>query len=276
MSRAITDGEIKALFRQLVKAAGGVEAAAVELGCKHQRVSLLQSVGAPDLPNLRQILTLEAIVGRAILTGAAARAIEGECDDSITLALVESVQAAAEAIGITTDLMMDVLDGVAFDRPQPPAAPAAARKTEPAPTPAPDAGRAADVEPAAADAAAKVKPGGRRHAKPRDASSVLGADYLTPEGRLRKASPPRAVEHPKPRPGEVPERPLPAPRFPSERPKPRPVRVQAVMTRVKAVSADIARWAGWFLAADWDLNDVAELFEVDADSLADRLEGMAG
>lgn len=100
MSRAITDGEIKALFRQLVKAAGGVEAAGVELGCSHQRVSLLQSVAAPDLPNLRQILTLEAVVGRAVVTGAAARAIEGECDDSVTHALVESVQAAAEAMGV--------------------------------------------------------------------------------------------------------------------------------------------------------------------------------
>lgn len=100
MSRAITDGEIKALFRQLVKAAGGVEAAAVELGCKHQRVSLLQSVSAPDMPNLRQILTLEAVVGRAVVTGAAARAIEGEADECVTGALVESVQASAEAMGL--------------------------------------------------------------------------------------------------------------------------------------------------------------------------------
>ncbi len=219
-----------------------------------------------------------------VLAAAALRSRSG-CQATVLAPLLkisatEVAPSMLNRIGITTDQMMDVLDGVAFAPvdgpcPQPPAAPDAARKTEPAPTPAPDAGRAADVEPAAADAAAKVKPGGRRHAKPRDASSVLGADYLTPEGRLRKASPPRAVEHPKPRPGEVPDRPLPAPRFPSERPKPHPVRVQAVMTRVKAVSADIARWAEWFMAAEWDLDDVAELFEVDADSLADRLEGMA-
>ena len=99
MSRALTDGEIKALFRQLVKAAGGVEAAAVELGCKHQRVSLLQSPNAPDLPAFRQILTLEAVVGRAIVTGSAARAIEGEADDNLKDATVEAVLATTEALG---------------------------------------------------------------------------------------------------------------------------------------------------------------------------------
>jgi hypothetical protein len=98
MSRALTDGEIKALFRQLVRAAGGVEAAAVELGCKHQRISLLQSAGALDMPNLRQILTLESVVGRAVITGAASRAIEGEADDSLKDAMVDAVSASAEAL----------------------------------------------------------------------------------------------------------------------------------------------------------------------------------
>lgn len=99
MSRALTEGEIKALFRQLVKAAGGVEAAAIDLGCKHQRVSLLQCVRAPDMPSFRQILTLEAVVGRAIVTGAAARAIEGAAEDQLKDAMIEAVQASAEALG---------------------------------------------------------------------------------------------------------------------------------------------------------------------------------
>ena len=41
MSRMIETGEVKALFRQLVKAVGGVDAAAVELDISHQRVSFL-------------------------------------------------------------------------------------------------------------------------------------------------------------------------------------------------------------------------------------------
>lgn len=99
MSRALTSGEVKALWRQLVKAAGGVEAAAVELGIKHQRVSLLQSPNAPDLPSFPQIMALEAVVGRDIITGAASRAIKGEEDEAVQAAVVEAVQATAAALG---------------------------------------------------------------------------------------------------------------------------------------------------------------------------------
>lgn len=162
--------------------------------------------------------------------------------------------------GITTDQMLSVLDGVDFP------GHAGAMPSQAAP-PAAEQGAAEPV------AKAEVVP--PRAKAPPVASAVSGADYLTDSRRLRKASAPRAVVHPKPRPGEVPERPLPAPRFPSEQPRPSPPPQRVVMTRVKAVSADIPRWAGWFLAADWDLEDVAELFEVDSDSLADRLEGVA-
>lgn len=99
MSRILTDGEIKALWRQLVKAAGGVEAAGVELGIKHQRVSLMQSPRSPDIPNIRQIMALEVVAGQPIVTGAMARAITGEADESLTTAMVGSVTAAGEAIG---------------------------------------------------------------------------------------------------------------------------------------------------------------------------------
>ena len=99
MSRALTPGEVKALWRQLVKAAGGVEAAAIELGVKHQRVSLLQSPTAPDMPTFLQIMVLEAVVGRPIVTGAAARAIEGDDSEALAAAAVEAVQAAACALG---------------------------------------------------------------------------------------------------------------------------------------------------------------------------------
>lgn len=99
MSRPLSSGEVKALWRQLVKAAGGVEAAAVELGIKHQRVSLLQSPSAPDMPSFMQIMSLEAVVGRDIITGAASRAIKGEDDEAVQAAVVEAVQASAAALG---------------------------------------------------------------------------------------------------------------------------------------------------------------------------------
>lgn len=160
--------------------------------------------------------------------------------------------------GVTADQMLSVLDGVDF----PGHAVAMPAPIAVAQVPAKPVGQTEDAPP--------------RDKAPPVATAVSGADYLTDNGRLRKASAPRAVVHPKPKPGEVPERPLPAPRFPSEQPRPIPQPARLVMTRVKAVSADIARWAAWFLAADWELEDVAELFEVDADSLADRLEGVAG
>ena len=107
MSRALTDGEVKALFRQLVKAAGGVEACGVELGVKHQRVSLLQSQTAPDMPNLRQIMALEVVAQSPIVSGAMARAIKGEAVEIVSLAAVEAVQASAGALRLVHDMDCD-------------------------------------------------------------------------------------------------------------------------------------------------------------------------
>ena len=98
MSRALSDGEVKALFRQLVKAAGGVEACGVELNVTHQRVSLMQNNNAPDMPTLRQIMALEVVAGRPIITGTAARAIEDEADENLRDAIVDAVAATAEAL----------------------------------------------------------------------------------------------------------------------------------------------------------------------------------
>lgn len=99
MSRVLEDGAVKALFRQLVTAAGGIEAAGIELGASHQRISKLQSPGNTELPSLRQIMVLEAVAGSAIVSGAMARAIEGEADESLATAMVDTVTASAEAMG---------------------------------------------------------------------------------------------------------------------------------------------------------------------------------
>ena len=76
-ARAVEPGELKALVRQLVKAAGGVDASGVELGVSAERVSQYQRIGCDDQMPLMSVIRLEAIVGRAIVTGALAKAVEG-------------------------------------------------------------------------------------------------------------------------------------------------------------------------------------------------------
>ena len=61
----------------------------------------------------------------------------------------------------------------------------------------------------------------------------------------------RGVDRPAPRAGRVFER-----------------RAGAQPPRLKPVSAAIARWARWFAAARWRLDEVADLFDVDPDALA--------
>lgn len=107
MSRALTAGELKALVRELVKAAGGVEAVAVELGVSHQRVSQHQSPGCADQMPFLCILQLEALVGRAIVSGAAARAVEGEGAPAVTAAAVEAVTTTAATLRLVSDMDAD-------------------------------------------------------------------------------------------------------------------------------------------------------------------------
>lgn len=107
MSRMLETGEVKALFRQLVKAAGGLEACALELGISHQRVSHLQNASNGEEPTFRQIRALEAVANSDIVTGAASRAIRGPADDSVGLAAVETVQTAAAALRLVHDMDAD-------------------------------------------------------------------------------------------------------------------------------------------------------------------------
>lgn len=107
MSRMLDTGEVKALFRQLVKRAGGTEACAVELGISHQRVSFLQNASNEDEPSFRQIRALEFVAGADIVTGAASRAVIGEVDDCVSMAAVESVQTAATALRLVHNMEAD-------------------------------------------------------------------------------------------------------------------------------------------------------------------------
>lgn len=98
-ARAVTPGELKALVRLLVKAVGGVEAAGIILERSAQRVGQMQDVNAPDQMTALQISALEAVAGRAIVTGAMARAAEGEGPaETIGVSGVQTVCASAELL----------------------------------------------------------------------------------------------------------------------------------------------------------------------------------
>ena len=71
---------IKSLFKKLVRAAGGQDAAAAELEVCRQRVSQLQNTDNPehakDVPTYGQIWTLERFIGRSVVFAGLADAIE--------------------------------------------------------------------------------------------------------------------------------------------------------------------------------------------------------
>lgn len=200
-----------------------------------------------------------------ILAAAALRACTGKAATVLAPMLKISATEIAPSmlikVGITTDHLLDVVEAMGSPVSQPSAAPEAARKPEVETAATGEASAGASATADAPDRAGSARPA-----------------HMTDARRQRRASTPRVVAHPKPRPGEVPERALPAPRFPSENRVPANEPVQArpgALARIKAVSDDIVRWAAQFLVADWDLADVAELFDVDADTLADRLEAVA-
>ena len=107
MSRAIEAAELKALVRALVKAFGGIEAAAAELGVSAERVSQFQRPSCPDQMSLLCICKLEAVIGRSIVTGAAARAADCGAPDPVTTAVVASVGSSASALRAIADMDSD-------------------------------------------------------------------------------------------------------------------------------------------------------------------------
>jgi hypothetical protein len=108
VSRAIEAGELKALVRQLVKAAGWVEACGIELCVSPQRVSQWQSVEHPDQMSMLNISRLEAVVGRPIVTGVAARAAEGSAvDEAMLSSAVEAMSSAAALVSLVHAMEAD-------------------------------------------------------------------------------------------------------------------------------------------------------------------------
>lgn len=107
MSRLQETSEVKALFKMLVAAVGGVEAAGVHLGVSHQRVSQLYSLSNDDEPAYRHIRVLEVAAGRAVVTGAHVKAVRGDEADCITAAVVETVGATTNALRLVHDMDAD-------------------------------------------------------------------------------------------------------------------------------------------------------------------------
>lgn len=105
MSADVTPARIKGLFFHLVKSAGGVEAAGSVIGVSHQRVSILQSVNAPDMPSVLQIVALEKFVGQDIVTGPLSRAALGKPESG------DEVEEAMDATEAVVDLQKTIRSG---------------------------------------------------------------------------------------------------------------------------------------------------------------------
>ena len=101
----MTPGRVKTLVFQLVKAAGGTEAAGAVLGVSHQRVTQLQSLNHADMPSLMQVIALEMFVGQPVVTGALAKMV---CADSVAS---DPVKEAAELVSATSRVLDVCVNG---------------------------------------------------------------------------------------------------------------------------------------------------------------------
>lgn len=154
---------------------------------------------------------------------------------------------------------------------------------EPAPIPQelPDARETADQPPAVADAAPDAEP----VVAPAETSAVHAGAAQADGGQAPKAPVPEEALSPAPNPLAVEARPFvpvhqvrarkaapavarPAPNLLAAPPSP-PSRPSSRggATRLKPLTERVARWAGQFMWAGWDLFEIAELFDVSPEAL---------
>ena len=189
-----------------------------------------------------------------ILAGAALKASTGCAANHLATTLrlkgPELAPSMVTKAGVTTDMMLEVVECLHGGLPQPsakaksdarPLAPATEAKRAPCKAaPKPKAGQS---KPSAVEPVAKA------------ASPVAPAAAVA--APMRYAVPPRQRSRPEPK----------AP----ETTAPSAIRPSAVQ-RLKPMTATKLRFARWFVAAGWDAEEVAELFDVHEDALADALE----
>ena len=95
---------MKALFGQLVTAAGGIEPSATVLGVSPERVSQLQRLSDLDkLPNVLHVALLESFVGQPVVTGYLARLATGGHGKDPMREAVEATEAATRTLRLVTD-----------------------------------------------------------------------------------------------------------------------------------------------------------------------------
>ena len=142
---------------------------------------------------------------------------------------------------VTTDMMLEVVEALHHGLPKPASQPA----VEPRPLPS------------AAEAAGLArKPAAKPADKPKPVNAVRPVAEPAPPRASKSAAAPR---EPRPTARPAPEE---APSDPAA----------TAVRRLKPMTAAKLRFGRWFVTAGWDLEEVAELFDVHEDALADALE----
>ena len=182
-----------------------------------------------------------------ILAGAALKASTGCAANHLATTLrlkgPELAPSMVTKAGVTTDMMLEVVEALHGGLPKP----------------------KADVRPLSPATEAKRAPC-KAAPKPKAVAVKTVAQAETPVAAvvqtlaaapMRYAVPQRKRGRPEPKPVEA--------------AAPSPTRPSAVQ-RLKPMTAAKLRFGRWFVAAGWEIEDVAELFDVHEDALADALE----
>lgn len=187
-----------------------------------------------------------------ILAGAALKASFGCAANHLATTLrlkgPELAPSMVTKAGVTTDMMLEVVEALHGGLPKPkadvrPLAPATEAKRAPC--------KAAPKPKAVAVKPVPIKPVAQAETP---VAAVVQAVAVAP---MRYAVPQRKRGRPEPKPAEA--------------AAPSPTRPSAVQ-RLKPMNAAKLRFGRWFVAAGWEIEDVAELFHVHEDALADALE----
>lgn len=191
-----------------------------------------------------------------ILAGAALKASTGCAANHLATTLrlkgTELAPSMVTKAGVTTDMMLEVVEALHCGLPKSPSGPKAdARPLSPA----------TEAKRAPCKAAPKPKAAA---VKPVPIKPVAKAETPAAPVVQTIAAPPMRYAVPKRKRG---------------RPEPKPVAAVAphatrpsAIQRLKPMTAAKLRFGRWFVAAGWEIEDVAELFDVHEDALADALE----
>lgn len=195
-----------------------------------------------------------------ILAGAALKGWTGCVASPLAAALrlsgPELSPSMVSRAGVTTDMMLEVVEALNGVTPAAIAADAAptadvrpARAGDARPLPA-----AAEAETPARKTASEARPVAVEPvAQPVSALASAVTDTSGMRGVFRVGRRPKAVT-------------------PPEAPSVRTFARAAAVQRLKPMTSARLRYCGWFVAAGWELHEVADLFDVHEDALADALE----